>query len=272
VTDRAKVNAWRLLILVLVLALWEGLTHPAITKSVSRVVYFVDPFFISRPSAIWSRFWHLNSEAVRTPLWRLLLSTLESTLLGFLVGVGTGFVAGLVLGRNARLAAVLHPYIVAFNSLPRIALVPLVTMVFGFGLLAKVVLAWLIVFFIVFFNTFQGARGVDPDLIYSARFLGASERQVMWSVIVPSALAWTFASLTPSVSFALIGVVIGEFIGGESGGGIGYLIIASLGNLNAADMMVALFVLGLTGIVLALGIHQVEARLLRWRPEYQARG
>ena len=89
---------------------------------------------------------------------------------------------------------------------------------------------------------------------------------------VPSALAWTFASLTPSVSFALIGVVIGEFIGGESGGGIGYLIIASLGSLNAADMMVALAVLGVTGIVLALGIRQVEVRLLRWRPEHQARG
>ena len=271
-TDRARVNAWRLLILVLVVGLWEGLTHPSITKSVSRVVYFVDPFFISRPSAIWSRFWHLNSDAVRTPLWQLVISTLESTLLGFAVGVASGFLVGLLLGRNRRLAAVLHPYIVAFNSLPRIALVPLVTMVFGFGLLAKVVLAWLIVFFIVFFNTFQGARAVDPDLIDSARFLGASERQVMWTVIVPSALAWTFASLTPSVSFALIGVVIGEFIGGESGGGIGYLIIASLGNLNAADMMVALLVLGLTGIVLALGIHQVEARLLRWRPEYQARG
>jgi len=170
-----------------------------------------------------------------------------------------------------RLAAILGPYIVALNSLPRIALVPLVTMIFGFGLAAKVVLAWLIVFFIVFFNTFQGARGVDPDLIHSARFLGASERQVMRTVIVPSALAWTFASLTPSVSFALIGVVIGEFIGGESGGGIGYLIIASLGSLNAADMMVALVVLAATGIVLAIGIRQVEARLLRWRPEYQTR-
>jgi NitT/TauT family transport system permease protein len=271
VTDRARVTVWRLLILAVFLGLWEGLTHPAVTKSVSRVIYFVDPFFISRPSAIWSRFWHLNSTAVRVPLWQLLLSTLESTLLGFAVGVGSGFLAGLGLGRNAKLAAVLYPYIVAFNSLPRIALVPLVTMVFGFGLVAKVVLAWLIVFFIVFFNTFQGARGVDPDLIHSARFLGASERQVMRSVIVPSALAWTFASLTPSVSFALIGVVIGEFIGGESGGGIGYLIIASLGSLNAADMMVALLVLGITGIVLALGIHQVEARLLRWRPEYQAR-
>lgn len=270
-TERARVTAWRLAILAAGLGLWEGLTHPAVTKAVSRVVYFVDPFFISRPSTIWTRFWQLNTSAVRVPLWQLLLSTLESTFLGFAVGVGTGFAAGLVLGRNDRLAAILHPYIVAFNSLPRIALVPLVTMIFGFGLAAKVVLAWLIVFFIVFFNTFQGARGVDPDLIHSARFLGASERQIMRTVIVPSTLAWTFASLTPSASFALIGVVIGEFIGGESGGGIGYLIIASLGSLNAADMMVALVVLGATGIVLALGIHKVEARLLRWRPEYQSR-
>jgi len=94
----------------------------------------------------------------------------------------------------------------------------------------------------------------------------------MWTVVVPSTLAWAFASLTPSVSFALIGVVIGEFIGGESGGGIGYLIIASLGSLNAADMMVALVVLGATGIVLALIIGRVEARLLRWRPEHQVGG
>ena len=270
-TERTRINAWRLGILGATLALWEGLTHPAISKSVSRLVYFIDPFFISRPSAIWARFWHLNSAAVRVPLWRLLLSTLEATALGFAVGVSTGFAAGLLLGRNERLAQILGPYIVAVNSLPRIALVPLVTMIFGFGITAKVVLAWLIVFFIVFFNTFQGARGVDPDLVHSARFLGATERQIMWTVVVPSALAWTFASLTPSVSFALIGVVIGEFIGGESGGGIGYLIIASLGTLNAADMMVALFVLAATGIVLALAIARVEARLLRWRPEFQGR-
>ena len=93
----------------------------------------------------------------------------------------------------------------------------------------------------------------------------------MRTVVIPSALAWTFASLTASVSFGLIGVVIGEFIGGESGGGIGYLIIASLGTLNAADMMVALIVPAATGIALAIGIQQVEARLLRWRPEYQTR-
>ena len=213
----------------------------------------------------------LASGQVRLSIWQMARSTVESTICGFVVGVTTGFAAGLVLGRNDRLARIFEPYIVAFNSLPRIALVPLITMIFGFGLAAKVVLAWTIVFFIVFFNTFQGARSVDADLIHSARFLGASERQIMRTVIVPSALAWTFASLTPSISFALIGVVVGEFLGGESGGGLGFLIIQSLGTLNAADMMVALVVLGVIGIVMALGIKQVERRLLRWRPEYRAR-
>src|SRR6266446_5223030 len=234
--DRLRVLAWQVLILAVVLVGWQYLTG---IKAVSRTpgLYWIDPFFISRPSAIAERFVYLMSPRVRLTIWQMALSTVQSTVWGFLAGVSTGFVAG--------------------NSLPRIALVPLITMIFGFGLLAKIVLAWSIVFFIVFFNTFQGARSVDADLIHSARFLGASERQVMQTVIVPSALAWTFASLTPSVSFALIGVVIGEFIGGESGGGIGYLIIASLGSLNAADMMVALAVLGVTGIVLALGIRQV---------------
>ena len=268
--DRRRVWVWRLVILISLLAAWEWLTG---IKAISRTpgLYWIDPFFISRPSAILARFAHLASGQVRLTIWQMALSTVQSTLWGFLVGVSTGFVAGLVLGRNDRLARVLEPYIVAFNSLPRIALVPLITMIFGFGVLAKIVLAWTIVFFIVFFNTFQGARSVDADLIHAARFLGASERQIMRTVIVPSALAWTFASLTPSISFALIGVVVGEFLGGESGGGLGYLIIQSLGTLNAADMMVALISLGLIGIVMAVGIRQLERRLLRWRPEHQGR-
>jgi NitT/TauT family transport system permease protein len=123
-------------------------------------------------------------DQVRLSIWQMALSTVQSTLWGFLVGVSTGFVAGLVLGRNDRLASIFDPYIIAFNSLPRIALVPLITMIFGFGLLAKIVLAWTIVFFIVFFNTFQGARSVDADLIHSARFLGGSDRQIL-TIIVP---------------------------------------------------------------------------------------
>jgi NitT/TauT family transport system permease protein len=270
VSERARILAWQLLILVVLLASWEWLTG---IKAVSQTpgLYWVDPFFISRPSAIARRFAYLVSDQVRLNLWQMALSTVQSTLWGFAAGVSTGFLAGLALGRHDRLARILEPYIVAFNSLPRIALVPLITMIFGFGLLAKVVLAWTIVFFIVFFNTFQGARSVDADLIHSARFLGAGERQIMLTVIIPSALAWTFASLTPGISFALIGVVVGEFLGGESGGGLGFLIIQSLGTLNAADMMVALLALGVIGIVMALGIRQVEMRLLRWRPEYRRR-
>ena len=266
----AGIYAWRLAILVVLLASWEWLTG---IKAISKIpgLYWIDPFFISRPSAIVQRFAHLAGSGVRLTIWQMALSTVISTLWGFAVGVSTGFAAGLVLGRNDRLARILEPYIVAFNSLPRIALVPLITMMFGFGLAAKVVLAWTIVFFIVFFNTFQGARGVDADLINSARFLGASERQIMRTVIIPSSLAWTFASLTPSISFALIGVVVGEFLGGESGGGLGFLIIQSLGTLSAADMMVALLMLGVIGIVLALGIKQLEQRLLRWRPEQRER-
>src|SRR5438477_11173897 len=267
-TERARIALWRVGILLALLGAWEWLTG---LKAISKTpgLYWIDPFFISRPTLIARRFAYLLSDRVRLSLWQMTLSTVQSTIWGFLVGISTGFVAGLVLGRNDRLARILEPYIIAFNSLPRIALVPLITMIFGFGLLAKIVLAWTIVFFIVFFNTFQGARSVDADLIHSARFLGASERQVMRTVIVPSALAWTFAALTPSISFALIGVVVGEFLGGETGGGLGYLIIQSLGTLNAADMMVALLTLGVIGIVMALGIKQVERRLLRWRPEYR---
>lgn len=261
---------WRAIILVVLVAAWEWLTG---VKAVSRLpgLYWIDPFFVSRPSQIAQRFVHLAGGEVRLTIWEMALSTVQSTLWGFLVGVSTGFGAGLLLGRHDRLARIFEPYLIAFNSLPRIALVPLVTMMFGFGLAAKIVLAWTIVFFIVFFNTFQGARSVERELIDSARFLGATERQIVRTVIVPSSLAWTFASLTPSISFALIGVVVGEFLGGESGGGLGYLIIQSLGTLNAADMMVALLSLGAIGIVLALGIKRLERRLLRWRPEHRER-
>ena len=161
--DRLRVLAWQLLILVAVLAAWQYLTG---IKAISRTpgLYWIDPFPISRPSAIVERLLFLMSPKVRLTIWQMALSTVQSTVWGFLVGISTGFVAGLVLGRSDGLARIFQPYIVAFNSLPRIALVPLITMIFGFGLLAKIVLAWSIVFFIVFFNTFQGARSVDAEL------------------------------------------------------------------------------------------------------------
>jgi NitT/TauT family transport system permease protein len=162
---------------------------------------------------------------------------------------------------------VFEPYIIAVNSIPRIALVPLIILMFGLGDMSKIVTAWVIVFFLVFFNTFEGARAVDRDHIAAARLLGASHAQVLRTVIVPSTMAWVFASLTPAVSFALIGVIVGEFIGAERG--LGKLITEAEARAASADLMVAILVLMVVGIVLSLGIRRLQAYLLRWQAHFQ---
>jgi NitT/TauT family transport system permease protein len=123
------------------------------------------------------------------------------------------------------------------------------------------------VFFVVFFNTFEGTRSVDRDQIAAARLLGASELTVLRTVVIPSALAWVFASLTPAVSFALIGVIVGEFIGAERG--LGKLIIEAEARANAAEMMVAIFVMMIVGIALAFVVRRAQAYLLRWQPQFE---
>jgi len=262
---RWSIHFWQAVIVIVVLLIWEyGTQVPWITRHIK----ILDPFFISTPSRIVQRFIELSNPALPVTLPERVLSTLAHTIVGFFVGVSTGFLAGLYLGRDRYLAAVFEPFIIAFNTLPRIALVPLVTLLFGFGSLAKIMMAWLICFFIVFFNTFEGVKNVDRDIVNSARMLGATRGQIMRTVYLPAALGWTFASLTPAISFALIGVVIGEFLGGDQG--IGYLIILSLATLESADMMVALIVLAAVGIALPLIVRRAERYLLRWQPRYYA--
>jgi NitT/TauT family transport system permease protein len=129
------------------------------------------------------------------------------------------------------------------------------------------VTAWVIVFFVVFFNTFEGARAVDRDHIAVARLFGASHWQVTTTVIIPSTMAWVFAALTPAVSFSLIGVIVGEFIGAERG--VGKIIVEAEARAQAADMMVALFVLMIVGVALALTIRRIQGYLLRWQAQFQ---
>jgi NitT/TauT family transport system permease protein len=202
-------------------------------------------------------------------LWAATFVTLKNTFWGFLVGVSTGVLAGLLLGRSDFLARVFEPYITAFNSIPRIALVPLIILMFGLGDLSKIMTAWVIVFFLVFFNTFEGARAVDRDHIAAARLLGATRGQVMRTVIVPSTMAWVFASLTPAISFSLIGVIVGEFIGAERG--LGKLITEAEARAESADMMVAIFIMMAVGVVLSLAIRRLQSWLLRWQAHFQER-
>lgn len=287
------VNFWRAVILVLLLVVWEwgaeinqwliaGLS-PEWQRALTIMV--LEPFFISQPSDIWERFlvlacfesregeWLLGTGGFTecladrpNNLWYATWATLRNTFWGFVVGVGSGVVVGLILGRSLFLAKVFEPYIVAFNSLPRIALVPLIILIFGLGDASKIMTAWVIVFFIVFFSTYEGARAVDPDHINVARLLGASQWQVTWTVVIPSTLAWVFAVLTPALSFSLIGVIIGEFIGAQVG--LGKIIIEAEATLETADMMVALFVLMFVGVGLALLIRRVQAYLLRWQAQF----
>ena len=269
---RAALIAARLALIAAVLLIWEYVPRiPGITGWAP----IFDPFFISSPGKIAAKFWELattsgdqrvvlKSGNLFVQLW----ATLWATLLGFVVGVSTGFVAGLVLSQTRILADIVHPYLVAVNALPRIALVPLIIMIFGTGLGAKVMLAWLIVFFIVFFNTYAGGRAIEPAVLDACRILGATRRQLLRTVVIPQVAGWTFAILPLAMSASIIGVVVGEFVGGAQG--LGYIITVALGQLEATDLFVALLTLCLVAVALIGLAARLERRLLHWRPEHMS--
>ena len=274
--------AWQALICVAVLSIWQwGYDlHASVPWLVPDLL---DPYFVSKPSEIFQQFlilgcfksklgavngWFNGDFAkcmARTEnnLWVATGVTLKNTFFGFLAGVSSGFVIGLVLGRSDRLSAIFQPFITAVNSIPRIALAPIIVLAFGIGDMSKIVTSWIVVVFVVFFNTFEGARSIDEGFVNVARLLGASEWQITRTVVIPSTMAWVFASLSPAISFALIGVIVGEFIGAERG--IGRLIIESEARAEASGMMVAVIVLMLVGVALSAMIWRLQAYLLRWQ-------
>ena len=280
---RASTLLWQIGIGLAALAIWQWAwdVHERVPWLVPELF---DPYFVSKPSEIFKQFLGMSclvssdgASTLNVPgafakcigrsdnnLWIATYFTLKNTLWGFVAGVSSGFALGLLLGRSDRLSEIFYPYVTAFNSIPRIALAPIIILAFGIGDASKVVTAWLVVVFLVFFNTFEGARSVDRDHINAARLLGASEWQVTRTVIVPSTMAWLFASLSPAISFSLIGVIVGEFIGAEHG--IGRMIIEAEARGEAAGMMVAVFVLMIVGVILSSLVRRLQIYLLRWRP------
>ena len=243
----------------------------------SWVPGILNPYFVARPSLILGRFLQLGCFAGTdagfvdcflhddTNLWVQTWATLRNTFWGFVTGSLLGAAAGLLLGRSAFLTRIFEPFLVALNSLPRIAMVPLIILIFGLGDVSKIITALLVVFFVVFFNTFEGARSVDRDQINAARLLGATRWQITRTVIMPSALSWFFAALTPALSFSLIGVIVGEFIGAEHG--LGRIIVEAEGRGDSTDMMLAMLVLMVVGIILAAAVRRLQNYLLRWQPQ-----
>ncbi len=261
-TARAKVRRHRQLVITLRIAFaivmlgsWEILSRTKI----------IDPFFFGRPSEIGHKIWVWATVGTPDgPLWDQVWITMEEALLGFAIGVGAGIIFGLALGRIRLLAEVLGPYIKAANSIPRVVLGSIFIIWLGLGLPSKVALAFVLVFFVVFFNAFQGVREVNEDVIANARILGASRTTVTTQVVLPSALTWIIASLHTSFGFALVGAVVGEFIGSIHG--LGHLIAFAQGTFDTNGVFAAMFILAVIALAAEFLITTLENRLITWRP------
>jgi NitT/TauT family transport system permease protein len=197
------------------------------------------------------------------PLYIHFVVTFEETILAFIIGVVLGVVAGYLLGRNEILSVVLGPDIQMLNALPRVVLAPIFILWLGLGMTSKVALGVTLTFFIVFFNAFQGVREVDKNLINNARLLGANNRQLARHVIIPSALTWILSSLHSSFGFALVGAVVGEFIGATKG--LGFLISQAQGAFDTAGVFAGMVLLSITALIANWLVGKLEKRFIAWR-------
>ena len=190
--------------------------------------------------------------------------TLLETLLAFLIGTALGLVFGLWLALAPTASAILDPYIKAANSMPRVILAPIFSLWFGLGMWSKVALAVTLVFFIVFFNVYQGVKEVSPVVLANARMLGANQKQLLRTVYLPSATSWVFSSLHTSVGLAFVGAVVGEYLG--SARGVGYLILQAEGTFDVNTVFAGIVVLTAFALVLDGLVGRIEKRLMKWQP------
>jgi NitT/TauT family transport system permease protein len=219
------------------------------------------PFFFSTPLDVVSQIVTWFASGI---IWKHLWVTLEESMLAFVLGSAGGILVGFWFARQPRTAAVFDPYVKMANALPRVVLAPIFTLWFGLGIWSKVALGITLVFFIVFFNVYQGVKEVSPTVLANARMLGMNERQLMRHVYWPSALSWMFSSLHTSVGFAVVGAVVGEYLGAAAG--LGYLIQQAEGVFDVAGVFAGMFVLAAFVIVIDVLVTLVERRLLVWRP------
>jgi len=254
----------RLALAVAIVGTWEFTTRAGCYGPDSATC-IVDPFFFGQPSGIWSQLvsW-VQKGTAQGLLWEQIAVTLEETILGFAIGVILGIIFGVALGRNRLLSDVLGPYINVLNAMPRIVLGSIFAIALGLDIQSKIALAVVLVFFVVFFNAFQGVREVDRDLLANARILGASQNQLSRHVILPSALSWILTSLHTSFGFALVGAIVGEYLGARKG--IGLMIATAQGTFNANGVFAAMVILAIIAIIAEALIVRLENFLIKWRP------
>jgi NitT/TauT family transport system permease protein len=225
----------------------------------------VDKFFFGQPTAVWTALVDLFTKGTAFgSIWFNLWVTIKEAILGFALGTVAGVVLGLLLGQNRFLSEVCSPYIKALNSVPRIILGSIFVVAFGLGTFPKVLLAAVLVFFIVFFNAFQGVREVDQNLVANVRVLGASPLQVARHVTVPSALSWIIASLHTAFGFAIIGALVGEVLGSQAG--IGLIITQAQGHFDPNTVFACMVLMAVVTLAAEYLLTMLEKRVLSWRP------
>jgi len=255
-------RAWQLVVLVLVFAGWHVLTKPGL---IPPFVFENDrqaAFFFGEPLVIFGRIWVWF--VTQADIYQHLAVTLIETLLAFGIGTLLGLGCGLWLALSPIAAAIADPYIKALNSMPRVILAPIFAVWFGLGIASKVALGVTLVFFIVFFNVYQGVKEVSPVVLANARMLGASQRQLLRHVYLPSATSWVFSSLHTSVGLAFVGAVVGEYLG--SSRGVGYLILQAEGAFDINTVMAGILVLTAFALALDAAVGRIERRLMKWQP------
>jgi NitT/TauT family transport system permease protein len=259
--ERLRLRIYQVLLLVLCLALWHVFTSPTLLPP----LYFAEAnqaaFFFGEPLKVLARLvqWFVSGD-IYPHLW----VTLVETLLAFLIGTGFGVVIGRWLALSPMASAILDPYIKAVNAMPRVILAPIFFVWFGLGIASKVALGVTLVFFIVFFNVYQGVREVSPVVLANARMLGASPRQLLRYVYMPSAMSWVFASLHNSVGLAFVGAVVGEYLG--SAKGVGYLILQAEGTFDINTVFAGIVLLTAFALALDWAVGIAERRLMVWQP------
>jgi NitT/TauT family transport system permease protein len=245
------VLAWRLSFLIGFLLFWE----------VAVRLTWIDRFHVSQPSALLLQVWKwMASGYILRHLW----VTMEEMLLGFAAGTLLGILAGFLFAFLPKVARVFDPLMVLLNALPRVVLAPLFVLWFGLGLLSKVVMAVSLVFFVVFFSTYTGLLEVDREVVNNARILGGTRRDLIRHVYVPSAMTWIFNSLRTSVGFALIGAVVGEYLGSSEG--MGWVIAYAEAQFNSTQVLAGLFVLMAVVALMDFGLRRLEQHFSYWKP------
>jgi NitT/TauT family transport system permease protein len=263
----SSLRYWQAALLIAMLLGWH-----LVSRDAQYAFFLGEPILVA--GRIWSWFMPLGFAPTalfpdgvpgRADIYEHLGVTLLETVLAFVIGTVVGLAFGLWLALAPTASAILDPYIKAANSMPRVILAPIFALWFGLGIWSKVALAVTLVFFIVFFNVYQGVKEVSPVVLANARMLGANQRQLLRSVYLPSATSWVFSSLHTSVGLAFVGAIVGEYLG--SARGVGYLILQAEGTFDINTVFAGIVVLTMFALVLDGLVGVIEKRLMKWQPK-----